>query len=340
MSEKRKLMEVNTIHKKKILAYFNGQLTSVEEKELKKWIKECSKNKSYFFKIKKELDVNDINHPLLQDSFIELKNKLYLNQQFKAIHGGRSRKLVFSFSRVAALVILVFTLGFALSYILSNNLHNESEIVWFNTNVSRGEKSQLLLPDGSKVWMNSESTISYPSNFLEGSREIILEGEAFFEVAKYEGKNFTVKTHDYNIEVLGTKFNVMAYTDFNRTETSLIEGHVQIQKGSQTVDLEPGQMLTFKNKQFSVQKTNTFHSGSWKDDKFSFDHITFSEMVVRLERWYDVDIIMKDETLNDIVYSGVFKNEETIWQVLNSIQMTLPIKYSRSGFRKFVIERE
>jgi len=172
---------------------------------------------------------------------------------------------------------------------------------------------------------------------MDGNRNVKLNGEAYFEVAKHNGSVFTVETPDYNVRVLGTKFNLMAYENFNRTETTLIEGMIEIQKGKQIIDVVPGQTFTYKDNQFFSKETKAAKSSRWKDDVFDFDQITFQEMVIRLERWYDVDIEIRSEELKQITYSGVFKNEETIEEVLNTFQLTMPIRYTRDGFRKFNI---
>jgi ferric-dicitrate binding protein FerR (iron transport regulator) len=195
-----------------------------------------------------------------------------------------------------------------------------------------------VLPDGSKVWVNSESRLSYPSDFMSGDRKLRLTGEAYFEVAKKQGENLVVETKDYSVSVLGTRFNVMAYPDFNRTETSLIEGKIEIKKDEQTIPVVPGQILTYAENQFKIKSDNTKLTTRWKDDVFDFDKISFRELIIRLERWYDVKIEVKNPELNKIIYSGVFKNEETIWQVLQTFELTLPIRYERVDFRKFVIE--
>lgn len=321
--------------KDKILSYFNGDLSSAEEKELLKWVKQDSKNRNFFFQVKNDLDIEQIDHQLLTTSYMELRNRLFINQQFKTGKSNKIRGFYWKFSRIAALLFIFITLSFTFSWLMTNF---NQKVVWFETSTNRGEKLKLTLPDGSHVWLNSESSLSYPNNFLDGNREIKMTGEAYFEVEKRKGKPFTVKTPAYDIRVLGTKFNVMAYSDFNRTETSLIEGHVQIKKGKQTIDLEPGQMLIYKNKQFAVKRTNTSKSSSWKDYIFDFDQITFQELVIRLEHWYDVDIEIKNPELNQIIYSGVFKNEETLEEVLNTFKMTMPITYTKDDFRKFSIQ--
>jgi len=333
-------MNVNDTIEKKINDYFNGQLSATEEAELLQWLKLDEKNKAYFFDIKRNLDPQEMQHPLLQSSYTELKSKLLINQDFNSkISTGKIKRLRLFYLRIAAMLLLAIATGFLVAYLLIDpNRPKTNQVVWFKTHVPRGEKSQLLLPDGSLVWLNSESDISYPSNFMDGNREVQLNGEAYFEVMKFEGKPFTVKTNDYNIRVLGTKFNVMAYNDFNRTETSLVEGKIEIQKGEQIIPVTPGNTFTFSKNQFSIRKINAIQTARWKDDIFDFDRITFKEMTTRLERWYNVEIEIKNPELNGILYSGIFKNEETIWQVLNTFELTLPIRYKRIGFRKFIIE--
>jgi ferric-dicitrate binding protein FerR (iron transport regulator) len=331
-------MNVNNTIERKICDYFNGKLSATEEAELIQWLQFSEENEAYFRSYKEKIDPQEIEHPLLQSSFSELKNKLLINQEFNTRNSTGIKKLQLSFARIAAMLLVAVITGFSIAYLLIGPSTPKAEVVWFETHVPRGEKSQLILPDGSKVWLNSESDISYPSDFMTGNRVMKLKGEAYFEVAKLDNKLFTVETNNYNIKVLGTKFNVMAYPDFNRTETSLIEGKIEIQKGEQNVQVIPGETFSYANDKYSIKEARVSQTSKWKDDIFDFDRIAFKELIVRMERWYDVDIEIKNPELNGILYSGIFKNEETIWEVLNTFQLTLPIKCSRVGFRKFVIE--
>jgi ferric-dicitrate binding protein FerR (iron transport regulator) len=320
-----------------IIAYFNGQLSPAEEENLLFWLKENDENRKVFIQIKNNLDPDKMDHQLLESSYSELKNKLVIKQQFKSVQPIKLKTPKFLIWKIAAMVVLAAVSGFMAASLLTGGSSQKTSLVWFETQVPRGEKSLLLLPDGSKVWVNSESSLSYPANFMDGNRNVKLNGEAYFEVAKLNGSVFTVETPDYNVRVLGTRFNLMAYENFNRTETTLIEGKIEIQKGKQIIEIVPGQTFIYKDNQFFSKETMAAKSSRWKDDIFDFDQITFQEMVIRLERWYDVDIEIKSPELNQIIYSGVFKNEETIDEVLNTFQLTMPIRYTRDGFRKFNI---
>ena len=155
---------------------------------------------------------------------------------------------------------------------------------------------------------------------------------------KNKGNPFTVETNDYLVWVRGTKFNVMAYPDFNRTETSVVEGKIEIHKDGQTIIVLPGQILTYAENRFKLREDNTKPTMQWKDNVLDFDKITFKELLIRLERWYDVEIKNNNPELNSVVYSGIFNYEETIWQVLQSLELSLSIRYTLVDFRKFTIE--
>lgn len=331
-------MDTASQMRERIMAYFKGELSKEEEAFLYAWIKESAENKAFFFQLKNEFALQEDTDPLIERSYAELKSKLLLRQQFPSV--PRKKKSSFLFLRVAAAIVVGLILGGGATYFFTSKPVEEVKVVWFETKVPRGEKSQLLLPDGSKVWMNSESSLSYPSNFMAGNRNVKLDGEAYFEVAKQQKSKFSVQTRDYTVRVLGTKFNVTGYADFNRTETALLEGSVEIIRGKQHLALHPGQTLQYKDGQFIMGEFSGGTSAKWKDNLFDFKEIPFEELVLRLERWYDVDIEVKSDDLNKIVYSGVFKNAETIEEILDIFQLTMPISYTKEDFRKFSIQRK
>ena len=146
--------------KSKITSYFQGNLTLDEEIDLLNWIKKDSKNKAYFLELKSELSADPAHHGLISDSFSELRNKIFINEQFKFPRSGKTRQLYLKFSKIAALLLLVVSLGFSLGWLTTKYQHQKE--VWFEANSPRGEKTKLTLPDGSHVWLNSESTLSFP----------------------------------------------------------------------------------------------------------------------------------------------------------------------------------
>jgi ferric-dicitrate binding protein FerR (iron transport regulator) len=223
---------------------------------------------------------------------------------------------------------------------------NEISDVYFEqamvrVNVPLGSKSQVTLADSTIVFLNSGSELQYPSVFVEGKREVILIGEAFFEVKSDTANPFTVKTNDYDIRVTGTQFNVCAYQDDLFSKVSLQEGQVGILFTGikEPVDIIPGQQLYLnrEERKYQVTESDVEVESSWKNGEFRYKGISFPELIKRLERWYDVTLTYSSPQLDEMLYSGNFRNQETIWQVLDGLKLTTPIDYKKKGFREFEI---
>ncbi|NPA37001.1 MAG: FecR family protein [Chlorobi bacterium] len=198
---------------------------------------------------------------------------------------------------------------------------------------SPGEKSKIILPDSSIVWLNSDSKLSY-SNFGEnGARRVSIEGEAFFEVTKNVSLPFIVTTKDYNVKVLGTKFNVRSYNNENESETVLEEGSVLIEMpDGQKFKLSPGQMaLKVKEHKLSIKNVSVETKICWKDNILKFNNTPIKDMIPMLERWYGVHIIVPNLTnVSDKRITMTIKTE-SLHEVLQLIKYVTPIKYSING---------
>jgi len=217
-----------------------------------------------------------------------------------------------------------------------------------------GAKSRLLLPDGSVVWLNSGSRISYPANFMDSLREVELEGEAYFDVAKNPGHPFIVHTRDINIKVLGTIFNVKCYPEDNKTEATLIRGLVQVSKtGSSDQEmllLHPHEKVVVNSAPESVSANTNLPSLSavpdnmivkhlkesaadtsmvetaWVYNKLVFDGEDFPEIATEMERWYNVKISIHDPAVARYRFHAKFENE-SITEVLSALQLSLPFTF-------------
>ncbi len=188
-----------------------------------------------------------------------------------------------------------------------------------------GARTSFKLPDGSEVWLNSGSTISFPKQY-DKIRNVKLVGQAYFKVVK-DGKPFVVKTAYGNVEVMGTAFGVKAYTDDN-FETTLVEGSVNIRdRKNQVANLKPGQqsVITPAN-EFSINDVNTDLSTSWREGKLIFVNEPFQNVAKALERWYNVKIELQGERLKKLGYTGTIEME-TFVEVLELINTTTSIKY-------------
>lgn len=317
-----------------IYRYFRGQLAENEYEQLVEWLQDTS-NREYFERKKQEWSSNPVLDETGVKNWKHISSKI--NMQGSAPVGLLlTRRLWLRVASVAAILILGLLGGGALTYFYSEHQANQGQLV-FET--PRGEKSMVTLPDGSKVWLNANSRLVY-NTFSSSRRQVELKGEAFFKIARNERAPFTVKTNECDIEVLGTTFNVMAYDEFGRKEITLLSGRINVQMGGNEQILKPGQALILKDHQFEVSEVNATQSSAWVDNKFNFKDIPLSELMKRLENWYDVDITLENLSGREVNYTGTFKNEETIWQVLDAIEVYTPMRYEKSETRKIKITIE
>ncbi len=213
----------------------------------------------------------------------------------------------------------------------------------FNTLiVPFGKRSEIVLSDGSKVWLNSGSKLIFPAKFASEKREVYLEGEAIFEVNHNRNKPFFVKSKNHKIEVLGTVFNVSNYDDDSAIYTVLKSGSVQINYGSnklftseKNIRIKPGVMLTYNKETFDVQQANVDveHYFSWRDGIFIFKNAPLQDIMKKISRYYNIDILITDSTRANESFSGHLDVNRSIESVLETIKATEP-----SGFEyKFAI---
>lgn len=262
---------------------------------------------------------------------------------------------IYYLKRVLALAAIFIGLYFAgqwgESYWMNHHLTDFNEIV-----AKRGTKSKLILPDGTQVWLNSESKLSYNTNFNDTIREVNLEGEAFFDVVKDKTRPFVVKTSALSIRVLGTAFNVKSYQQDPTIEATLVRGLIEVHKNNEPsyskIILRPNEKLVYnkpaekrnivaaaanipshtlpqlisisalpRNLADSVRKET-----SWMYGKLIFDGDNFMSLSEKMERWYNVKITIKDETLANHRFAGVFENEN-IEEALKALKLITKFNY-------------
>jgi ferric-dicitrate binding protein FerR (iron transport regulator) len=192
--------------------------------------------------------------------------------------------------------------------------------------------AHLKLNDGTEISINSCSKLSYPSQFSGKERKVYLSGEAYFEVKHNENVPFVVVCDHQSIKVLGTKFNVMTYPNDKYSETTLIQGKVEILDtlGHLVTDLNPGQLYNQDNdnNNFTVSNVNTILYTSWKDGYYIFNHESLKNIAERLERIFDVNITFRDQTVLNYKFSGKILKNYPIEQVLQILKLTSPVNYN------------
>ena len=246
---------------------------------------------------------------------------------------------------------------------------NDGEAVMLTASTPRGGTYQVVLPDGSKVWLNADSKISFPSHFFGAERKIILAGEAYFEVSHNKSKPFVVQTDKQEVTVLGTHFNINSYADEGSTKTTLLEGSVSVSsllssraiakdlgptglgttnvrgpsklgmKGSlgAAAILKPGQqsVLTGGN-QIKVNQVDASLVVAWKEGQFSFQNEALESIMRKVGRWYDVDVVYEDENLRKAIIWGKVSRFENISKVLSKLQLTGQAKFKVEGRSVYV----
>ncbi|HTL10607.1 MAG TPA: FecR domain-containing protein [Chitinophagaceae bacterium] len=220
----------------------------------------------------------------------------------------------------------------------------------------KGSKSTILLPDGSTAWLNADSKITYQQRFVGNYREVTLEGEAYFDIVKDKTKPFIIHTKRIDIRVLGTAFNVRAYATENNTETSLFRGSVEVtlhDSPGKKIILKPNEKLLVKNPEAVIPAASSNTSAGtkeqtalvvgkvhreandssawetlWMKNKLVFDAESLEEVAQKMERWYDVKVIIRgNEELRQTTYSAIFESE-TLLQVLEALKITGNFTYS------------
>ena len=224
--------------------------------------------------------------------------------------------------------IVVFTgLGFYLNSVSSSNL---KDLV---VKVERGQKSQIELPDGSLVWLNSASEIRFNSKFGQKNRTLQLDGEAYFDVKSDKKRPFIVQTtNDVNIQALGTRFSVKSYPDDDEIVSTLIEGEIAVSNPSFYEVLQPNQAIIYvktSNTQNKSRLKNGADAVSWLNNELVFDEESLANIAKTLERMYDITIVFETSAIKDIKYSGRIKNC-SLENVMNLIIRVSPIDYSKN----------
>ena len=207
---------------------------------------------------------------------------------------------------------------------------NADTVVFNQLIVPRGGLYLLILSDGTRVWMNSDSRLKYPVIFSGNKREVILSGEAFFDVVKDESVPFIVKTETGNIEVLGTEFNIKCYPDEASLVTTLVNGKVRFDDGiNPSVILKPEEQLIFEkeNGLSIVRKVNVNYYTSWKENRLSFQEETLDVIMKTLSRWYDVEIVFEDSALKELEFSGNLDKFTGIQDFLSLFELGVNVKF-------------
>ena len=239
--------------------------------------------------------------------------------------------------KYAAMIAVILVIGGGAGYWLYQNGNNQQMMVAV---ANEGIVKEVILPDGTKVWLNNSATLKYPREFSEKERNVYLDGEAYFEVTKNRHKPFTVQSDAMRVRVLGTTFNFKSDKNCRIAEATLIEGEIEVKgnKEEGQIILAPGQRaeLNKNNGRLTVKQVNAKLDAVWHDNLIPFQQADIFTISKALERFYDVKIILSPDIQADKTYSGVLKRKSNIESVLKSLQNSIPIDYKIVGNNIFI----
>ena len=312
-----------------IVGYLTNSLTPEEMQSLQNWLNVSEENRMYFSEMQ-EVWIAASDEADEQHFDKERAYQLFLEHTESFVQPSVKRKTltVSPWIYAAAMIVIVFFCG-AIAF-QSGKKVLRSQLTQITVEVPYGSKTKLYLPDGTLVWLNAGSKMSYAQDFGINERSLDLSGEAYFEVTRNEEIPFKVHTAELDVKVLGTKFNFRNYKDDLEAKVCLLEGKVALNTWEKETILHPDQqaLLDKKTGKLSVSDTKAAYGAEWTNDCLYFD----SDIIKELERSYDVEITVADDTLNTIRFYGNFrKREQSIQEIMNVLSSTDKMTYTMNG---------
>lgn len=313
------------------MRYFNGEATHEEEAMIDAFIKQGEEQASLFNQWMEDWEANIFSTPApaVDQAWQRLQETIDHadEEETSPAHTGRTVHMQWWHKAVAAAAIIVI-IGCAAIWSFSGSTATQTYLC----SAPAGSKTQVTLPDGSKVWLNGGSSLAYTNQFNDDNRRVELHGEAYFEVQKHQGKPFTVHTQGYDVTVKGTKFNVSAYDDDPISTTTLMEGKVELSDGKQNLSLAPGDAVQLDKATGQLQRhaTDGFADG-WRSGRLMYPDITLEQFVRVLSRQYNVNVHLADSHSANMRISVMLQNNETIDEVVSALTRITGHDITRNG---------
>ena len=311
-------MDQTILHK-----YFAGVASRREEETILQWVEESEENRKAFNKERMLYDI-----ALFTKEENDSKEKPKNVRTFSLLKWG---------TRIAASVLVILSCGL----LINEYRYNQSAGVQTVT-VPAGQRAQIVLADGTKVWLNAKSTLTYATSFGRKNRNVELDGEAYFEVAKNEKIPFFVNTEYNKIRVVGTCFNVSAYKGSNEFETTLVEGIVDVYNRSDDrviTRLVKDEFFTARGNSYQKKKLHSYEYLRWKEGLYCFDDTPFNYLLDRLEKYYSVEITVERPAILDYHCTGKFKENDGVEHILKVIQKDHPFSYTINENKDSIVIR-
>ncbi len=295
--------------------YIEGNATDEESRRVTQWIQESPDNMREYMAQRKLFDV------------ALWRTEPVMEARQPAKGHSRMRRLCVEVAKVAA-VLAVAWVGLQL---WPREPQPAEQVAMQTIYVPAGQRVELSLADGTRVWLNARTTLSFPGKFTGDTRCVKLDGEGYFDVAKNAGQPFVVETGKCDVKVLGTEFNVMAYREDSVWETSLLRGAVEIviPGQRQTLRLEPNTMASLKGNRLTkgtIKETDHF---LWREGLICFNNISVGDMMEKLKLYYGVDIVVNNRRIVNNRYTGKFRTKDGVEHVLKVLRLNNRFTYTK-----------
>lgn len=323
--------------------YLCDTCSEEERRKVEAWLQDNDSNVQAFLDLIKrreeyvsEVDKNEMKAGLMERVRTDaMENISAYPENSKALLYQRKHPILPLLLTIAAVLLISVFVGYKGMQSFQNS-RDEQSVAFKEISIPAGRTSTITLGDGTKIKLNSESTLKYPESFHNDLREVFLDGEAYFQVAREESRPFVVHTNDVTTTVLGTEFNIKAYGENSDVQVAVNSGRVKVESDDtptsedHSVILEKYQWATYSNDQHLLQKEEgeaIYSMLAWKDGILIFDENTVSEVAEKLTRWYGADVILEDKNgLEGCTISGKHENE-SLKDVLNVIAYISGIEY-------------
>lgn len=299
-----------------LIQYFSGELTAADQEELLQNVALRKELKSEFIRLQNLHALSQLA-PRATDKEEGKRGYPLFSRQVRQ----RTNKAIFTniLKYVAVAVLLIAsTVWITLSYSDSSATSPMNTLY-----VPAGQRARITLQDGTEVWLNAQSVLKYPARFSGKMRKVEIEGEAFFNVAKDPNRPFVVSSQNISMQVLGTQFNVYGYPDAGYIRTSLLEGSIKVypaENEKSAVILKPEEQVTVRKNRMTVSAITNPEYLLWKEGIYCFQNEKLIDILEKLQRYYDIQIIVKDPDIFNVSYTGKFRQRDGIDEILRIIR--------------------
>lgn len=331
-----------------ILKLVTGNLSQEQKIKIIEEINAQKENKEIFKKIKISWaylsSTKKLNEYELENAYLKIQNKISEKKRSQV----SVLKIALKYAAVIIFLVSLTTIYYRRQQF--SHSYTQSELLHTSFITENGQRSKVVLPDSSIVWLNSGTTLSYPSDFSETKRKVSLNGQAFFQVYHKENTPFLVQTNGLIVKVLGTKFDVDAYPENGEIDVVLESGKVELLKedfSSFSYIMQPGEKATYDIavKSLTINDTDASIYSSWKDGKLIFRNEKMENVIKKLERWFNIKIQVTDKQIYNSIFSGTIQNEsyEEIFryiEIVCNVKCKLIHNYEEEAIPEIIISKK